>query len=104
MTAEAAADIDDSIKRKRFCVSLNNVISGQNIETIQGYAVVNFEVASFGTFLDFPKWSFCDGEVSDGSGGINAICSRPEVADDIISGKDVNTFRCYVRVNNPVWL
>ena len=33
-------------------------------------------------FRYFPKSSFCDGEVGDGSGGVNAICSRPEVADD----------------------
>ena len=27
VTAEGAADIDDSIKRKRFCVSFNEIIS-----------------------------------------------------------------------------
>ena len=50
----------------------------------------NFGEASFSTFRDFPERSFCDGEVSDGSGSINAICSRPEVADDVVSGTDVN--------------
>ena len=39
------------------------------------------------------------GEVSDGCGGMNAICSRPELADDVISGTDVNTFRHYAYVN-----
>ena len=29
---------------------------------------------------------------------MNAICSRPEVADDNISGKDVDTFRYYAFV------
>ena len=45
--------------------------------------IENFEVASCNS----------DAEVSGGAGGINAICSRPEVADDVISGYDVETFR-----------
>ena len=48
--------------------------------------LVNFENASFRTFRDFPKISFCRGEAGDGSGGMDTICSRPEVADDVISG------------------
>ena len=40
-----------------------------------------------------------DGRVGDGSGGMNAICSRPDVADDVISGNDIATFRCYAYVN-----
>ena len=36
--------------------------------------------------------SFCDVEVGDGSVGMNAICSRPEANDDVISIKDVDTF------------
>ena len=44
---------------------------------------LNFEVAS--CFEDFPKRSFCDGQVGDGSGGVKAIWGRPEVVDDIIS-------------------
>ena len=51
-----------------------DVISGQNIRTTLGYVAVNFEDASFTTFRDFPKPSFCDSEVGDGSGGMNAIC------------------------------
>ena len=54
--------------------------------------MINFEGASFSTFRDIPKRSFCDSEIGDGSGGINAICSRPGVAGDIISDND-NTFR-----------
>ena len=62
--------------------------------------MVNFEVASFRSFREFLKRSFCDGEVSDGSGGINTICSRLKAADDVISGKDVvDTFKYYVCVN-----
>ena len=64
----------------------DNVISSRNIKTIQGYAVVCFEGVSFSTFLDFPKISFCDGDVDDGSGGVNAICIRPKAADDAIAG------------------
>ena len=51
------------------------------------------------SFRDFTKISFCHGEVGVSSGGMNAICSRPEVADDIIPGRDVDTFRCYACVN-----
>ena len=47
----------------------------------------------------FQKRSFYDGEVGCGSGGMNAMCSRPEVADDVISGTDVGTFRCYAYFN-----
>ena len=61
----------------------DDVISGRNKRTTQSYAVVNFEGASFSTFRDFTKRSF----FSRGS-DMNAICSRPEVADDAISGTD----------------
>ena len=37
--------------------------------------------------------------IDDGSGGMNAIHSRPEVVDDVISGTDVDTSRCYACVN-----
>ena len=58
------------------------------IKSIQDYALVNFKCASFSIFRDF-----FDGEVDDGSGGMNVICSQQKVADDAISGKDVRTFR-----------
>ena len=61
--------------------------------------MVNFEGASFSTFRDIPKRSFCDGEVGDDSGGMSAICSQPEVADDVISSIDVDTFLYYASVN-----
>ena len=54
---------------------------------------VNFKGARFSTFREFPKRSFCDGETGDGSGGMNAICSRPQVDDEVISSRDVDTFR-----------
>ena len=38
----------------------------------------------------FQKQLFCDGEVGDGGGGVNPICSRLEVADDFISGEDAD--------------
>ena len=38
----------------------------------------------------FPKIQFCDSEVGDGSGGVNAICSRPDEANDVVSGQDVD--------------
>ena len=36
---------------------------------------------------------FPDPEVDSGAGGTNAICSRPEVANDVISGRNVESFR-----------
>ena len=47
----------------------------------------------------FEKKSFPDAKVGGGAGGTNTICSRPEVADDVISGTDVDTFRFYACVN-----
>ena len=58
--------------------------------------MVNFEVTSSSSFRDFPERSFCDGEVGDGSGVMNAICSQPDVADDVISSYDAETFLEYV--------
>ena len=83
---------------------VNDVISSRNVKTPEGYAVVNFEVASFSSFLYFSQKSFCDGEVGGGSGGMSAICScsSPEVADDVISFDDVDTFRFYACVN--LWI
>ena len=62
----------------------DDVTSGGNIES------VHCEGAIFSTFWDFPTRSFCGG---DGSGCMDEICSRPEVADDGISGTDVDTFQ-----------
>ena len=49
----------------------------------------NFEVTSSSSFTDFPKRSFCDGGVGNGSSVVNAICSRPDGADDIVSYEEV---------------
>ena len=46
------------------CYSLEvagDAISGENVKTIEGYAVLKFEVASLSSFLDIPKQSFRDG-------------------------------------------
>ena len=61
--------------------------------------MVNFDFASSSSFRDLPKSSFCGCEVGDGTGDMNAICSRPEVLDDVIFGKDVDTFQEYVGLN-----
>ena len=42
-----------------------DVISGRNVKTVEGYYVVNFEVATSNSFRDLKK-SFHDGE---GGGG-----------------------------------
>ena len=39
-----------------------DVISGENEKTIEGYAVLNFEVASFSSFRDVPKNHFVTAE------------------------------------------
>ena len=62
--------------------------------------MANLEVVSSGSFGDFFQNDFCDGEVGDGNGGMNTICSRPEViGDDAISGEDAGTCRGYVCIN-----
>ena len=38
----------------------DDVISGQNVKNIEGYVVVNFEVASSYSFRDIKKKSFLD--------------------------------------------
>ena len=60
---------------------------------------VEFECTCFSTFRDLPKRSSCHGEVGDGSGGMNGIYSRPEVADDASAGTNDDIFRCYSLVN-----
>ena len=52
--------------------------------------LADFEAASCIIFRDGRNKIFPDAEVG---GGINVICSQPEVADDIISGYNVDTFR-----------
>ena len=54
----------------------DDVVSGRNVNTIEGYIVANFEVAGSSSFRDFPKRLFCASEVGDSSVGVNAICSR----------------------------
>ena len=61
--------------------------------------MVNFEVASCSNFQDNREKIFPDAEVGGGAGGINAICSRWEVADNVISGYNVETFLEYHVVN-----
>ena len=68
-------------------------------KTIEGYVAQNCEVTSSISFQYIPKISFCDGEVGHDSSDVNAICSRPEVLDDIIYGEDVETFMHYPDVN-----
>ena len=40
-----------------------------------------------------------DGEVGDGRSDVNAICSRPEVAGDVISCEDKENFQVYDSIN-----
>ena len=61
--------------------------------------MVNFEVASCSIFRKNREKAFPDAEVGSGAGGINATCSGPEVADDVISGDDEEIFRDYHATN-----
>ena len=69
----------------------------ENLKVIDGNIVGgNVEVASSSSFRDFPKRLFRGCEVGDGSGGVNTICRRPEVDDDVISVEDAETFQEYI--------
>ena len=55
--------------------------------------MLNFEVPICGIRDNREKKIFPDAEVGGGVGGINAICIRPEVADEVIYGSNVEIFR-----------
>ena len=58
--------------------------------------LVNFEVASssiLGENCEKNRY----GEGGCGGGKVNAICSRQEVADDVISGPDVRSFGVFLK-------
>ena len=74
-----------------------DVISDRNVKTIAGYKALNFKVTSSSIFPDFPKRSFCDGEIGNSNVQMDAICSHPEVAGDVVPGEE--TFREYMCVN-----
>ena len=40
------------------------VISGENVKTVEGYAMLNFEVASFSSFRDIPENHFVTAEAA----------------------------------------
>ena len=42
-----------------------DVASGENVKTIEGYALLNFEDASFSSFRDIPKIIFGTAEAAD---------------------------------------
>ena len=60
--------------------------------------LANFEVAICSIFRD-NREIFPDAAVSGDAGDINAICSRAEVADDVISGYNVENFIHYYAAN-----
>ena len=43
-----------------------DVISGENVKTVKGHAVLNFEVASFSNLPRYSRKSFSDGGGGDG--------------------------------------
>ena len=44
---------------------VGDVISSENVKTMEGYAVLNFEVASSSSFRDIPKNHFMTAEEAD---------------------------------------
>ena len=66
------------------------------------FALLNVEVPSSTSVQDFPKTSFSNGEISVGSSSVNVICSRPEVAIDVIFNDDVETLQDNVCLNFQV--
>ena len=60
---------------------------------------VDFEVAIALAISEIIKEKILDAEAGGGAGGINAICGRPEVTDDVFSSYYVQTFRDYHAVN-----
>ena len=77
----------------------DGIILSCGVKAVEGCVMVNFEVASCSIFPDNREKKLPDAEVGTGAGGINAICSRHEVADDIIDGCSVETFRGYHAAN-----
>ena len=65
------------------------IVLSCDVKAVEGYVMVNFEVASSSIFRD--NHDILVPEVGSGADGINAICSRPEVANDLISGYNVQT-------------
>ena len=61
--------------------------------------MVNVEVAIAQAVSEIIEKKIPDAEVGSGAGGISAICSRLEVADDVISGYNIETFRDYHAAN-----
>ena len=61
--------------------------------------MVKFVVASCSILRDNREKIFPNAEVSSGAGGINAICSRLEVADNVISNYSVENFRDFHSAN-----
>ena len=61
--------------------------------------MVNFEVAGTSSCRDNREKIFPGAEVGCGAGSINAICSRPEAADDVVSGCNVDTLLDYHGAN-----
>ena len=71
-------------------------ISGRNVKTTEDHIGVDFKLPALAVSEIFKNDCFVDGEVGNGSRGVNAICSRPKAADDVISGEDAETFQEYV--------
>ena len=62
------------------------------------YVMVNLEVASCSIFQDNRDQIFPDAEVISGADGSKATCIRPEAAEDVISGYNVETFWDYCTI------
>ena len=74
-----------------------DVTAGRNVKTFDGYMLVIFEDIRIVVFEIFKTKSSCEGQVV--GGGFTVICSQPEAADDVISGRNAEIFRDYFGVH-----
>ena len=89
-TEICTVQFNQSANSQRHCLKKN-----KKAHQLVGQCETLCEIASFSSFREFPKRLFCDGEVGEESGGVNAIWCRPEVVDDVISCEDADIFQAY---------
>ena len=70
------------------------VILGCDVKAVTWWEILKLQAVVTSEIIE--KKIFPDAEVG---GGIYAICSRPEVADDVISGYNLETFLNYHATN-----
>ena len=72
----------------------DEVISGRNVKTPEGYIVAKFDVISFNSFRDFPKRSLCDGSRS------YRFVERQKCMSDGLHNREWSTWIAYSKFVN----